>query len=223
MMSGLKTLSATETVEFARVDVKLVEAARAFGTATLHEAGGKIGALPPQIKPIAPSFKVCGPAFTVQGPPGDNLRLHRALAAARPGDVIVASVGGVYEYGYWGEIMSTGAKARGIGGLVIDGCVRDGALLEGVGFPVFARGLCIRGTGKDFEARAFLGAPLLIGDVTVNAGDLVCGDVDGVCVVPRARAAEVIQKSLEREVKEAKVMEQLRGGAITLDLYGWNR
>jgi len=222
-MTGLKTLSPTETVDFERVDAKLVEAARPFGTATLHEAGGKIGALPPQIKPMAPSFKVCGPAFTVEGPPGDNLRLHRALAAARPGDVIVAAVGGVHEYGYWGEIMSTAGKALGLAGLVIDGCVRDGALLEGVGFPVFARGLCIRGTGKDFEARAFLGHPLLIGDVTVHPGDLVCGDVDGVCVVPRARAAEIIQKSLEREAKEAKVMDQLRGGATTLDLYGWNR
>lgn len=223
MMSGLKTLSPTETIDFERVDAKLCEAARPFGTATLHEAGGKIGALPPQIKPMAPSFRVCGPAFTVQGPPGDNLRLHRALAAARPGDVIVASVGGVYEYGYWGEIMSTAGVARKLGGLVIDGCVRDGALLEGVGFPVFARGLCIKGTGKDFEARAFLGHPLLIGDVTVNPGDLVCGDTDGVCVIPRARAAEVIQKSLDREAKEAKTMEQLRAGATTMDLYGWNR
>jgi 4-hydroxy-4-methyl-2-oxoglutarate aldolase len=222
-MSGLKTLSPTENIDFARVDVNLVEAARSFGTATLHEAGGKIGALPPQIKPMAPSFRICGPAFTVQGPPGDNLRLHRALAAARPGDVIVASVGGVHEYGYWGEIMSTAGKASNLGGLVIDGCVRDGTLLEGVGFPVFARGLCIRGTGKDFEARAWLGAPLLIGDTTIEPGDLVCGDTDGVCVVPRARAAEVIQKSLDREAKEAKVMDQLRAGATTLDLYGWNR
>jgi 4-hydroxy-4-methyl-2-oxoglutarate aldolase len=222
-MSGLKTLSPMETLEFERVEPKLVEAARTFGTATLHEAGGKIGALPPQIKPMAPSFRVCGSAFTVQGPPGDNLRLHRALAAARPGDVIVASVGGVYEYGYWGEIMSTAGKALGLGGLVLDGCVRDGALLEGVGFPVFARGLCIRGTGKDFGARAWLNAPILIGDITIHAGDLVCGDTDGVCVVPRARAAEVIQKSLDRENKETKVMEQLRAGATTLDLYGWNR
>jgi 4-hydroxy-4-methyl-2-oxoglutarate aldolase len=222
-MSGLKTLSPTESLDFERVDAKLCEAAHAFGTATLHEAGGKIGALPPQIKPMAPSFRISGPAFTVQGPPGDNLRLHRALAAARPGDVIVASVGGVHEYGYWGEIMSTAGIALKLGGLVIDGCVRDGALLEGVGFPVFARGLCIRGTGKDFEARAFLGHPLLIGDVTIQPGDLVCGDTDGVCVVPRARAAEVIQKSLDREAKETKTMEQLRAGATTLDLYGWNR
>ncbi|MGH7074614.1 MAG: 4-carboxy-4-hydroxy-2-oxoadipate aldolase/oxaloacetate decarboxylase [Stellaceae bacterium] len=222
-MSGIKTLSPTETLEFERVDPKLVEAAAAFGTATLHEAGGKIGALPPQIKPMAPSFRLCGPAFTVQGPPGDNLWLHRAIAGAKAGDVIVASVGGVYEHGYWGEIMSTGAKAKGLGGLVLDGCVRDGAILPTVGFPVFARGLCIRGTGKDFGARAWLNHPILIGDITIHAGDLVCGDTDGVCVVPRARAAEVIEKSLAREEKEAKVMEQLRAGAVTLDLYGWNR
>jgi len=222
-MPGIKTLSPTEKLDFERVDPKLVEAARPFGTATLHEAGGKIGALPSAIKPMAPSFKVCGPAFTVQGPPGDNLWLHRALAGAKPGDVIIAHVGGVYEHGYWGEIMSTAGKALKLGGLVLDGCVRDGALLEGVGFPVFARGLCIRGTGKDFNARAWLNAPIIIGDITIEPGDLVSGDTDGVCVVPRARAAEVIQKSLERETKEAKIMEQLRGGATTLDLYGWNK
>ena len=222
-MSDLKTLSPTETLDFERVDANLIEAAAAFGTATLHEAGGKIGALPPQIRPMAPSFHLCGPAFTVQGPPGDNLWLHRAIAGAQPGDVIVASVGGAHEHGYWGEIMSTGAKARGLGGLVLDGCVRDGALLEGIGFPVFARGLCIRGTGKDFSARAWLNAPILLGDITIHAGDLIRGDTDGVCVVPRARAAEIIQKSLDREAKETKIIEQLRAGATTLDLYGWNR
>jgi len=222
-MSALKTLAPTEILEFERVAPKLVEAAKVFGTATLHEAGGKIGVLPPQIKPVAPSFRICGPAFTIQGPPGDNLWLHRGLAAAQPGDVLVVSVGGVYEHGYWGEIMSTGAKARGLGGLIIDGCVRDGALLEGLGFPVFARGLCIRGTGKDFGAKAWLNAPILIGDVTINPGDLVAGDTDGVCAIPRARVAEVIEASLSREAKEAEIMAKLRQGATTLDLYGWNR
>jgi 4-hydroxy-4-methyl-2-oxoglutarate aldolase len=222
-MSGLKRLSPTETLDFERVEPKYVEAAAHFGTATLHEAGGKIGALPSAIKPMAPSFRLCGPAFTIQGPPGDNLWLHRGLAAAEPGDVLVVSVGGVYEHGYWGEIMSTGAKARKLGGLVIDGCVRDGALLEGLGFPVFARGLCMRGTGKDFAARAWLNAPVLIGEITIQPGDLVSGDTDGVVVVPRTRVPEVIDASIKREDKEAAIMEQLRGGATTLDLYGWNR
>ena len=119
--------------------------------------------------------------------------------------------------------MSTAAKAAQLGGLVIDGCVRDGALLGKVGFPVFARGLCIRGTGKDFAARGWINAPLLLGDIAVEAGDLVVGDTDGVCVVPRARAEEVLRKSQEREDKEAETMRQLRAGETSIDLYGWDK
>lgn len=219
----LKRVGPTETLEFSRVDAALCQAASRFGTATLHEAAGKIGALPSAIKPMAPGFRLCGPAFTVHGPGGDNLWLHRAIAAAKPGDVLVAYVGGVYEAGYWGEIMSTAAQAAKLGGLVLDGCVRDGDLLKDIGFPVFARGLCIRGTGKDFGAQAWLNAPITIGDVVVHAGDLVAGDTDGVVVIPRQRAGEVIEASKAREAKEAEIIKKLKAGANTLDLYGWNR
>ncbi|MGA2394121.1 MAG: 4-carboxy-4-hydroxy-2-oxoadipate aldolase/oxaloacetate decarboxylase [Candidatus Lustribacter sp.] len=213
----------TVTLDIQRPDPALVKRAAAFGTATLHEAGGKIGALPSAIKPMDPSFTIAGPAFTVHSPPGDNLWLHRAIAIAKPGDVLVVFTEGVYEHGYWGEIMSTAAKAAQLGGLVIDGCVRDGALLGKVGFPVFARGLCIRGTGKDFAARGWINAPLLLGDITVEAGDLIVGDTDGVCAVPRARAEEVVRKSQEREDKEAETMRQLRAGEKSIDLYGWDK
>lgn len=212
----------TVTAEIERVDRDVVTAAAGFGTATLHEAAGKIGALPSAIKPVAPSFQLAGPAVTVHSPPGDNLWLHRAIVAAQPGDVLVVFVEGGYEYGYWGEIMSTAAKARELGGLVIDGCVRDGAVLERVGLPVFARGLCIRGTGKDFAARGWLNHPLLIGDVTIEPGDLVVGDTDGVVVIPRASAQAAVVKSREREDKEADVMSRLRAGATTIDLYHWD-
>jgi len=213
----------TVTIDFERPDPALVERAASFGSATLHEAGGKIGVLPPQIKPVVPSFTITGPAVTVHSPPGDNLWLHRAIAASQPGDVLVVYVDGVYEHGYWGEIMSTAAKARHLGGLVIDGCVRDGAILGRVGFPVFARGLCIRGTGKDFSARGWLNHPLLLGDVTVNAGDLIVGDTDGVVAIPRERVAEVLDKSKAREDKEADVMRKLEAGETSIDLYGWDR
>jgi len=213
----------TVALDFERPDPALVKRAAAFGTATIHEAGGKIGALPPAIKPMDPSFSIAGPAFTVHSPPGDNLWLHRALAIAKPGDVLVVFTEGVYEHGYWGEIMSTAAAAAKLGGLVIDACVRDGALLGKVGFPVFARGLCIRGTGKDFAARGWLGAPLLLGDVTVEAGDLIVGDTDGVVAVPRAQVDTVLHKSREREDKEAETMRRLRGGETSLDLYGWDK
>lgn len=219
----LKTVGPTETLDFARVDAGLCAQAAKFGTATLHEAAGKIGALPSAIKPMAAGFRVCGPAFTVHGPGEDNLWLHRAMVAAKPGDVLVAYVSGHYEAGYWGEIMSTGALVAKLGGLVIDGCVRDGDLLKEIGFPVFARGLCTRGTGKDFGARGWLNAPVMIGDVTIQAGDLVAGDSDGVVVVPRERVASVVKASAEREAKEADIIKKLRQGETTLDLYGWNR
>lgn len=219
----LKTVGPTEILDFERVAPELVAKAAKFGTATLHEAAGKIGALPSAIKPMGAGFRLCGPAFTVHGPGTDNLWLHRAIAAAKPGDVLVAYVSGVYEAGYWGEIMSTGALSAKLGGLVIDGCVRDGDLLPGLGFPVFARGLCIRGTGKDFGATGWLNAPVMMGDIVVKPGDLVAGDIDGVVAIPRAQVAQVIDASRAREEKEADIMKQLRHGANTLDLYGWNR
>jgi 4-hydroxy-4-methyl-2-oxoglutarate aldolase len=170
-----------------------------------------------------PTFTIAGPAFTVHSPPSDNLWLHRALAIAKPGDILVVYTEGVYEHGYWGEIMSTAGNAAKLGGLVIDACVRDGALLGKVGFPVFARGLCIRGTGKDFQARGWINHPLLLGDVTVEAGDLIVGDTDGVCAIPRAKIETVVQKSREREDKEAETMRQLKAGEKSIDLYGWDR
>ena len=205
-----------------RVSAAVVAAASGLPTATLHEAGGKIGALPSVIKPVAAAFRCCGPALTVHSPGGDNLWLHRALDIAQPGDVLVVHVSGAYEHGYWGEIMTTMAKARGLAGLVIDGCVRDGVLLEQIGFPVFARGLCIRGTGKDYGAIGWLNAPVLIGDVTVSAGDLVVGDADGVVVVPRLRAAEVVAKSQQRERDEAAILKRLQAGETTMQVYGFH-
>jgi 4-hydroxy-4-methyl-2-oxoglutarate aldolase len=213
----------TVRLDFERPDPALVARAGAFGTATLHEAAGKIGALPSAIKPMDPSFAIAGPAFTVHSPPSDNLWMHRAIAIANPGDVLVVFTDGVYEHGYWGEIMSTAANAAKLGGLVIDACVRDGAILGKVGFPVFARGLCIRGTGKDFGARGWLNHPLLLGDVSVEAGDLIVGDTDGVVAIPRAKIETVVQKSREREDKEAETMRRLKAGQTSIDLYGWDK
>lgn len=203
------------------LDAALVHAARALPTATLHEAGGKIGALPAAIKPITPGMAIAGRALTVHSPGADNLWLHRALDIAVPGDVLVVYTNGMHEHGYWGEIMTTMAKTRRLAGLVIDACVRDGVLLGQIGFPVFARGLAIRGTGKDFGATGWLNAPVRIGEVTVEAGDLVVGDGDGVVIVPRARAVDVIEASRQREAAEAAILKRLEAGEATLDVYGW--
>jgi len=211
----------TIQADIARVNADTVAAARALPTATLHEAGGRIGVMPSAIKPVSSGMCLCGTAVTVHGPAGDNLWLHRAIYVARPGDVLVVHVSGGYDWGYWGEIMSSAAHARGLAGLVIDGCVRDGAVLADFGLPVFARGLCIRGTGKDFGARGWINFPTLFDDLVVHPGDQIEGDTDGVVAIPRARAAEVVALARQREAKEAAVIERIRAGERTLDIYNF--
>jgi 4-hydroxy-4-methyl-2-oxoglutarate aldolase len=191
----------------------------AFSAATLHEALGKIGNLPSAIKPIAPGMRVCGPAYTVQTIPRDNKIIHRAYALAQPGDVLVVNCSGYYEAGYWGDLMSLGAKTKGINGLVIDACVRDAGDIEAMGFPVFSRGLCIRGTSS-LEGGT-LNQPIVMGEVIVHPGDIVVGDRDGVVVVPKDRIEEAIEKATARETREEWVREQLRQGKTSIEIYGW--
>lgn len=197
----------------------LLAAARAQGTATLHEAAGRIGALPGAIKPVAATMRVAGPAFTVEVPAGDNLAIHRALYAAKPGDVLVVATRGGIEWGYWGEILNEAAMALGLGGLVIDGGVRDTHVLVEQPFPVFSNGVCIRGTLKGIAPYA-IGRPVAIGDVVIRAGDLVVGDRDGVLVLPPEAVEAAVEKGRQREADEADKIAKLRAGARTLDLYG---
>lgn len=211
----------TTRLDVPRLPADLLVDASRLPTATLHEAGKKIGALPSAIRPLAPGMRVCGQALTVHSPPGDNLWLHRALAIAQPGDVLVVFASNAYEHGYWGEIMATMAQARGVAGLVIDACVRDGALLAEMGFAVFSRGLCIRGTGKDFGAIGWVNHPVPIGDITVHAGDLVVGDGDGVVVLPHQQAAAIVAAGHQREQDEATICKRLKAGETTMAVYGW--
>ncbi|GAB3189873.1 4-carboxy-4-hydroxy-2-oxoadipate aldolase/oxaloacetate decarboxylase [Hydrogenophaga aquatica] len=207
--------------EIERVEPGLVVRASRLPSATLHEAYGRGGALPHAIKPVHPSMKVCGPAVTVHSPGGDNLWIHRALYVAKPGDVLVVHVSDAPDFGYWGEIMSTAAKACRLGGLVIAGCVRDIDLLEQIGFPVFATGLCIRGTGKDPIARGWVNHPVRFGDVTVAEGDLIVGDRDGVVAIERRRANQVVSAAELREAKEADVLRRIAAGERTLEVYNF--
>ena len=199
----------------------LIKQLSQFSAATVHEALGKYGNLPSAIKPISSSMKVCGPAYTVKTIQGDNMLLHRAYAYAKPGDVIIANCSGFYEAGYWGDLMSLGAKTKGINGLVIDGCVRDADDIETMGFPVFSRGLCILGTSNHGDG--FLNEPIIIGGVLINPGDIIIGDRDGVVVVPKNRITEAIEKSAAREAKEENVRRQLRDGKTSLQIYGWDK
>ena len=215
--------TATRAAALGMLDTEQLTLACQLGAATLHEAAGRIGALPSAIKPTSDSFALAGPAFTVHCPPNDNLWIHRALSVARAGDILVAYTSGFYEAGYWGEIMSTAAKAARLGGLVIDACVRDGRALGSCGFPVFARGLCIRGTGKDFGATGWLGTPIILGEVVIHPGDLVVGDRDGVLCIPREKVTEVLTRSEERETAEKLILDRLRAGESTLDIYRLDR
>jgi 4-hydroxy-4-methyl-2-oxoglutarate aldolase len=203
-----------------RPDKTIVDSFAKIAPATVHEAMGRTGAMVFEIKPIYSGMRVCGPAITAECHPGDNSMLHMALAVAQPGDVIVATMGRV-DMGSWGEVLSTCAMARGIAGLIVDGMVRDGLGIKELGFPVFARGLCMRGTVK--ETVGLVNHQISCGGMIVNPGDLVLGDDDGVVVISRENATQdLIQKCEEKEAHEREMMKRFRAelGLTTADLLG---
>ncbi|MGZ4681993.1 MAG: RraA family protein [Acidimicrobiales bacterium] len=187
-----------------------------LGAATLGESGGSpMGA---GLRPVWPGASLVGEALPVRCSPADNLAIHVAVASAGPGQVLVVQLDGEPERGYWGEVLTTGAEARGVVGLVIEGGVRDVAALEAHRFPVFSTMIALRGAAK--VAAGSVGDPVEVGGVTVAPGDVVVGDVDGVTVLPAARVAEVVEAGRQRGAFEAELFEQLRAGATTLDLLG---
>jgi 4-hydroxy-4-methyl-2-oxoglutarate aldolase len=195
---------------------------RGHTAATLYEAAVIVGgrgpySLDPLVRAAWPGATVVGPAFTVQGAGGDNLVLHRAVLAAPEGAVLVVDVNGA-PFGHWGEVLAIAAEARGISGLVIDGGVRDTVEMGELGFPVFARHTCLRGTRKLF--RGSLQVDIEVGGVAVRNGDIVVGDADGVVVLPAGIAADVVDEADERVRKEGEIIRRLRAGETTLDLYG---
>ncbi|MEW6666944.1 MAG: 4-carboxy-4-hydroxy-2-oxoadipate aldolase/oxaloacetate decarboxylase [Thermodesulfobacteriota bacterium] len=194
---------------------ELIDRFREIGSATVHEASGRLGAVDQALKPIARGVRLCGPAFTVQCHPLDNLMLHKALERAQPGDILVATVGGHYEGGYFGGLMATSAVARGLGGLAIDGCIRDSQEIVNMGFPVFCRGFCIRGTTK--AVLGLVNHPTLFGGVLVRPGDLVLGDDDGMVVVEREQCPSVLEKSLKRLEAEKEKAKILRSGVSSVE------
>jgi 4-hydroxy-4-methyl-2-oxoglutarate aldolase len=199
----------------------LINQFRGIGTATVHEASGKKGAVDSIIRPITRGVRICGPAFTVQCHPLDNLMLHKALEKAQPGDILVATVGGHYDGGYFGGLMATSAVARKVGGLAIDGTVRDSEELIKMGFPIFCRGFCIKGTTK--SVLGLVNHPTLFGGVLVNPGDLILGDDDGMVVVARGDCQAVLEKSRQRVETENKKTLELRTGVSGVKLGGLDK
>jgi 4-hydroxy-4-methyl-2-oxoglutarate aldolase len=201
------------------ISVELLESARALGSATLHEAGGKKGALPSAIKPLRNDWRIAATAFVVVGPACDNLWLHRAIYAAQAGDVLVHACGGDDQAGYWGGIMANAARARGLAGFVTEGGVRDSEELRQLNWPVFAANVCIRGTSKRPDGAGSLGQSVLIGGIPVQTGDLLVADADGVVVIASADAEKVISAGFQRENDELAIVKRLAMGERTLDIY----
>jgi 4-hydroxy-4-methyl-2-oxoglutarate aldolase len=198
-----------------------VEAVSAFSTATLLESGATV--VDPALRPLDVTSTLCGRAFTVRLTEGHNIWLHRAVYEASEGDVLVASVEQVrtgFDYGYWGEILGSAAHEQGLLGLVIDGSVRDRTELVELGFPVFARGLCVRGTAKDPQGGG-TGGPVTVGGVEIRTGDVIVGDADGVVAVPRAQAALIGERAALRVDSENQILKRIAAGESTLDIYGF--
>jgi 4-hydroxy-4-methyl-2-oxoglutarate aldolase len=187
----------------------------ALGSATLGESGGI--PMHPRIRASWLGALVAGPAFPVRCAPADNLAIHAAVAEAPPGSVLVVATDPP-ERGYWGEVLTTAAQARGLAGLIIDGGVRDVAALEAHRFPVFSALIALRGATKSHGGQ--IGGAALVGDVEVRAGDWVVADRDGVTVVAAAEIQSTMERGQERADKEAVMFSQLKDGATTVDLLG---
>jgi len=187
-----------------------------LGAATLGESGAR--AMRARISPVWRGAELAAPAYPVRCTPGDNLAIHAAVVRAPSGAALVVDVGDVHELGYWGEVLTTAAQARGLAGLVIDGGVRDVRALERLRFPVFAPTVALRGTTKKAEGTTGIG--IRCGGVAVDPADWVVGDDDGVVVVPGAEIDAVLDAARARAEREAAMFEALRGGTTTIDLLG---
>jgi len=194
----------------------MAQALGELGSATLGEAGGQ--AMRPRIRPAWPGAVLAAPAYPVTCTPGDNLAVHVAVTRAPIGSALVVDVGAAAERGYWGEVLTTAAEARGLAGLVIDGGVRDTAALEAHRFPVFSSLVALRGATKVHPGTVGLRA--VVGDLEVAAGDWVVGDSDGVVVIAAAQLDAVLAAGRARAEKEAEYFAELSAGRSTVELLG---
>ncbi len=202
--------------KFERPSMETLDNFRKLAVATVYEASGRIGQVNSHIKPIRRGLKICGPAFTVQCHPKDNLMLHKALELASPGDIIISTTGEYFEAGYWGDLMTVSAVSKKLGGLAIDGCVRDSEEIIGSGFPVFCRGFSITGTAKN--TLGLVNHPIIFGGAIVNPGDIVLGDDDGMVIIDRSKCDEIYTNSLKRVEKEIQKAELLKSGKTSVEL-----